>query len=141
MMSGTVGNTQYDSVNGLVYSVVHNGNFVVIDPKEEKIIKTFSLKNCLVPHGFSFDATYHQALVTCKRNSMGIIIDIPTGQELARGDVGTDPDVVVSYTPKHLGIVSSSSGIASVFQFGDTPKKIDDQFIASNAHTVSVDET
>jgi hypothetical protein len=54
--------------------------------------------------------------------------------------VGTDPDVVVTYISKHLGVVSSSAGIASVFRFGDTPQKVGDILIASNAHTVSIDE-
>jgi YVTN family beta-propeller protein len=140
VLSGTVWNTQYDSLNKLVYSVIHNGTFVVIDPIKETILQTIPLTNCWVPHGFSFDGVYHQALVTCKRSSVGVIIDISTGKELAIGDVGTDPDVVVTYISKHLGVVSSSAGIASVFRFGDTPQKVGDILIASNAHTVSVDE-
>lgn len=139
-LASSVGNTKYDSINGLVYTAVHNGTFVIIDPVKEVVTQSFDLADCSTPHGFTFDSKYRQALITCQGNSIGIIIDLVTGKELYRGTVGTGADVVAISNEKHVAIVSSAAGIASLFQFGDTPTKIGDQFIALNAHTVAIDE-
>lgn len=137
-LTSSVGNTKYDATNQLVYAAVHDGTFVVIDPATLTIQRTFNLANCKTPHGFTFDPMFQQALVTCQGNSQGKVINTVSGEELLSAAVGVGADVVAFDSKNHAGVVSSASGIASIFQFGQQPKKIGDQFIALNAHTVAI---
>lgn len=138
-MTSTVGNTKYDATNDLVYTAVHDGTLVVIDPTTLEILQTFTLTDCQTPHGFTFDAQARQALVTCQGNAVGVIISLVDGKELLRASVGRGPDVVDESPINQQVVVASSSGTASMFQLGSEVKKIGDQFIGTNAHTVAID--
>ena len=64
-MGGEVGNTQYDSVSGHIYSAVHNTDeLVAIDPVDMKISARYKLPGCKEPHGFFIDPETHYAFIT-----------------------------------------------------------------------------
>ena len=137
-LTNSVGNTKYDAIHHKVYSAVHDGTFVVIDPVAMIVEKTIILNNCDTPHGFAVDEALQQALISCQGNNIALVVDLATGKELFRSTVGAGSDVVAFDTADNIGIVSSAAGIASLFQFGSAPTKLGDQFIAANAHTVAI---
>ncbi len=140
-MGGEVGNTHYDSVSKLIYSAVQTRNELVgIDLNTLKITGRYLLQDCNGPHGFYIDDKIHYAFITGEKDVSYVVFDLTLHKTIAKGRVGSDPDVLAFDEQMHRLYVSSESGIVSVFILErNRIEKFGEMYFAPNVHTVSVD--
>ena len=141
-MGGEVGNTHYDPISKLIYSTVQTlREIVAINPGTLKIIARYHLPGCSGPHGFYIDSKDHYAFITGENNASYVVFDLTLKRIISRGHVGAGPDVLASDKKTHRLYVASESGVVSVFNLEKRKvEKIEESFLAKNAHSVSVDE-
>ncbi len=80
----------------------------VIDVATDKLITTWSLKDCVEPSGLSFDSTHQRLFSVCQNKNM-VITDAISGQAVAHAAIGEHPDAVI-YDDQHGNIFSSNGG-------------------------------
>jgi len=141
-LGGEAGNTQYDPVSGRILVDVQTLNqLVVIAPTTTQIVTRHALPSCQHDHSLLLDAASHLAFVTCDSNNVLLVIDLRTFAVRSVQSVGNAPDVLAFDQGRHLLYVACESGIISLFEEqGQKVRKVCDQFIAPEAHTVAVDQ-
>jgi DNA-binding beta-propeller fold protein YncE len=140
-LGGEVGNTQFDPVNGLIYSDVQTrDDIAAIDPKTGKVVARHALPGCDHDHGLLLDTPHRLAFVACDGNAKLLVVDLKTWNILSTHDVGSDPDVL-AYDPGLRRLyVAAESGVVAVFEEdGQSLKTLGKAFLADEAHTVAVD--
>jgi DNA-binding beta-propeller fold protein YncE len=142
VIGGEVGNTHYDSISGFIFSADQTHNqLVAIDPQQMKIIKRYDLPSCGGAHGFYIDEQTNYAFITGEDNASIVVLDLSSGEIIAKGKVGRYPDVLAFDKQKKLLFVSSESGVVSVFKVKKNDiKKIAESFFYAGAHTISIDQ-
>jgi YVTN family beta-propeller protein len=142
-LGGDAGNIRYDSVLHRIFVSLETLNQVVgIDPVSLRIIERGSLPTtCKHNHGLVLDVAQHLGMVECDVSATLYLLDTQSMRVLATQSVGAEPDIMAFDDGRHLLYVSSHSGFLSVFDdSGKTLKKVYEQCIASNAHSVFVDQ-
>ncbi len=141
-LGGEVGNTHYDSISGLIYSTVQTrGELVAIDPHTLNMVARYKLSGCKGPHGFYIDETTHSAFITGEDNAAYVVFDLTIHRVVARGTVGSGPDVLAFDKKAHILFVASESGVVSAFELrAAATRKLGQVFFAPHAHSVSVDQ-
>ena len=141
-LGGEAGNTQYDPVSGRILVDVQTLNqLVVIDPATNQIVARHVLPGCQHGHSLLLDAANRLAFVTCDENNVLLVIDLQTFAVRSVQSVGNTPDVLAFDQERHLLYVASESGVISLFEeLEQDVRKVGDQFIAPEAHTIAVDQ-
>jgi YVTN family beta-propeller protein len=141
-IGGEVGNTHYDSISGMVFSADQSNNqLVAISPQQMTVTQRYDLPGCQGAHGFYIDEQTHYALITGESNSSLVVLDLSSGEIIARDKVGQGPDVLAFDNQKHLLFVSSESGNVSVFKVEQgSIRKTGEAFFYTAAHSVSIDQ-
>jgi len=141
-LGGEVGNTQYDPVSGRILVDVQTLNqLVVIDPTTTQVVARHALPGCQHDHSLLLDAARRLAFVVCDENNVLLVVDLRTFRVRSVQSVGNAPDVLAFDQQRHLLYVASESGVISLFEEqGQNVRKVGDQFIAPEAHTVAVDQ-
>jgi len=80
----------------------------VIDTATDKLITTWSLKDCVEPSGLAFDATHQRLFSVCQNKNM-VITNAKSGHFVANVPIGEHPDAVI-YDQQHSNIFSSNGG-------------------------------
>lgn len=140
-MGGEVGNSQYDPIARLIYACVQTRNeFVAIDPTSNSIAARYPLKGGDHPHGFYIDVAGRKAYISCQGDNKLLVFDLNRHVVEEVFDVGKNPDVLAFDAEKHLLYVACESGVVSIFQcVNGKAKKLADQSVGPNSHSVSVD--
>jgi YVTN family beta-propeller protein len=141
-LGGEAGNTQYDSVSQRIFVAVQMLNqLVAIDPATDRIIGRYGLPSCEHDHSLLIDAPSRFAFVTCDSNNVLLLIDLRFLTVTSVQTVGDGPDVLAFDRGWNMLYVASESGVLSVFEErGQTIHKVEERFIATEAHSVAVDE-
>ncbi len=114
---------------------------VAIDPTTDRVIARYGLPNCDHDHSLLIDAPSRLAFVACEGNSVLLTVDLRSMTVMGVQTVGETPDVLALDSGWHLLYVASETGVLSVFEeSGQALRKIYEGFIATEAHTVAVDE-
>lgn len=142
-LGGDVGNTQYDPVTKHIFANVQTrGQLVEIDPATDKVIRRIDLPGAKGNHGLSIDAASRLAFIACEGNDKLLVLDLESGQVLARFDVAGDPDVLAFDPALGRLYVAGESGEVSVFEVkARTVKALGTAPYGPNAHVVAVDPT
>lgn len=141
-VGGEAGNTRYDSALHLVFTSVQTKNQVIaIDPVSLHIVNTGTLPTtCNHNHGLILDVAQNRGFVSCDLSATLYEIDLHTFQTLATQKVAPDPDLMAFDDGRNLLYVSTHTGVLSIFDDkAGGLKKVYEQCVASNAHTVFVD--
>jgi YVTN family beta-propeller protein len=142
-LGGEAGNSQYDPVSGHIFVDVQAQNkLVAIDPATNQIIARYALPGCQHDHSLLIDGKTRLAFVACDGNNVLLVLDLAHGmQVLSVQAVGETPDVLAFEQDRRLLYMACESGILSVFQEqGQSVQKLEDQFIAVEAHSIAVDQ-
>jgi YVTN family beta-propeller protein len=141
-LGGEVGNTQDDPISHRIYVDVQTlDQLVAIDPTTNRVIARYGLPNCDHDHSLLIDAPSRLAFVACDGNSVLMTVDLHSMTVTAVQTVGTTPDVLALDSTWHLLYVSSETGVLSVSEeSGQALRKMYEGFVATEAHTVTVDE-
>jgi len=142
-LGGEAGNSQYDPVSGHIFvDVQTQDQLVAIDPATNQIIARSALPGCQHDHSLLMEGNARMAFVTCDGNNVLLVVDLAHAMHvLSVQPVGEAPDVLAEDTDRRLLYVACESGILSVFQEqGRSVRKIGDQFLAAEAHSIAVDQ-
>ena len=140
---GEVGNTQFDSASGLIFTNVQTRNELIgIDPASGAIVSHDPLPGCVENHGLLIDAARRLAWIACQGNAMLITFSLRRHAIIDNQSVGRDPDVL-AYDPIRKRLyVAGEAGVVSVFDVAvERPTKIGEAFAGDNVHIVAVDPT
>lgn len=141
-IGGEVGNTQFNSADGLIYSNDQTNNeLVAIDPAKDIVVGRWKLSGCVGTHGLQLDPSRQLAYAACEDNAKLATFSIAEHKLVDLQSVGAGPDVMAAdFAMKRL-YVAGESGIVSVFDItGSVPSKIGEAKLADNAHVVAVDD-
>lgn len=141
-LGGEAGNTQYDAGSHRLFVNVQTLNqLVAINPITDQIVAHYPLPGCDTNHGLNIDVVQRLAFIACTGNAKLLMVDMRSMKVVSEQTVGANPDVLALDSAWHLLYVASESGVLSVFdEHGRTLKKLDEGFIANNAHSVAVDQ-
>jgi len=142
-LGGEAGNSQYDPVSGHIFvDVQTQDQLVAIDPATNQIIARSALPGCQHDHSLLMEGNARMAFVTCDGNNVLLVVDLAHAMHvLSVQPVGETPDVLAFEQDRRLLYVACESGILSVFQEqGRSVRKIGDQFLAAEAHSIAVDQ-
>jgi YVTN family beta-propeller protein len=142
-LGGEAGNTQYDPISQRVFVDVQTQNqLVAIDPATNQILARYALPGCQHDHSLLIEGNARLAFVTCDSNNVLLVVDLAHAmQVLSVQPVGETPDVLTFDTKRKVLYVACESGVVSVFQEqGHTVRKVGDQFVAPEAHSIAVDQ-
>ena len=141
-LGGEAGNTQDDPLSHRLFVDVQTLNqLVAIDPTTDRIVARYALPNCDHDHSLLLDAASRLAFVACDGNSVLLTVDLRSMTVTAVQTVGETPDVLALDGGWHLLYVASETGVLSVFEeSGQALRKLYEGFVATEAHTVAVDE-
>jgi DNA-binding beta-propeller fold protein YncE len=140
-LGGEAGNVQYDPGSGHMLADVQTRNeIVVIDPRDNRIIRRIAVPRCDNDHGLYVDAPHRLAFVACDGNATLLTLDLRTMTFTGAFPVGDSPDVL-AYDPSLRRLyVSSESGTVAVFaETAHSARTLGKAFLAAEAHTVAVD--
>ena len=142
-VGGEVGNSQYDSRSGLIFTNVQTRNeLIAIDPATGAIVSRDRLPGCVENHGLAIDAPRRLAYIACQGNARLITFSLVRHAVLDDQPVGRDPDVLARDPVRARLYVAGEAGVVSVFDVArERPKKIGEAFAGDNAHIVAVDPT
>jgi YVTN family beta-propeller protein len=140
-LGGEAGNTQYDVGSQRVFVAVQTlDQLVAIDPATRQVHGRFPLPGCDHDHGLYIDAVQRLAFVACDGNAVLLMVDLINMKVLSTQSVGKNPDVLALDSGRHYLYVASESGTVSVFdEHGRTMRKVAEGFVATGAHSISVD--
>ena len=140
-LGGEAGNTQYDLTSHHIFVAVQTRNQMVeIDPKTDTIIARYEVKGGKHPHGFYICAEANRAFISCQDDNKLVVFNLASHLEEDVFSVGSDPDVLAFDKELKVLYVACEGGGASVFKWtGDKLKKLGDEDVGPNAHTVAVD--
>lgn len=140
-LGGEAGNTQYDSTSHHIFVAVQTLNQMAeIDPKTDSIIARYDVKGGKHPHGFYICAEANRAFISCQEDNKMIVFDLASHAEEDVFSVGGDPDVLAFDKELKLLYVACEGGGASIFKWtGNTLRKLGDEDVGPNSHTVAVD--
>jgi DNA-binding beta-propeller fold protein YncE len=139
---GEVGNVQYDPITKRVYAPIQSRNeLAVIDPKADRLLEKFPLPGAQHPHGLRIADGAAIGYVACDENDRLLVVDLANGTVLQSLPIAHDPDVLAADSGLKRLYIASESGVLSMFDTSDpsSPKKLNDAFIADDAHTVAAD--
>ena len=83
------------------------GEIVALDPKQAKIVNTWSLGDCKEPTGLALDMAHRRLFSVCQ-NGVMVVLDADTGRSVARLPIGAGPDGVVFDSSR--GLAYSANG-------------------------------
>jgi DNA-binding beta-propeller fold protein YncE len=140
-VGGQGGNVQYDAGSGKVLVAVQSrDDIAVVDPRNGRLVNRVPLDGCSSDHGLYVDSGRRLAFVACDQNAVLLTLDLRTMAVTGRADVGPAPDVLAFDPGLGRLYVASESGIVSVFaETGHGLRKLGEDFLATDAHTVAVD--
>ncbi len=142
-LGGEAGNTQYDPISERIFVDVQTQNqLVAIDPATNQILAKYALSGCQHDHSLLIEGSVRLAFVTCDGNNVLLVVDLAHAmQVLSVQPVGETPDVLAFEQDRRLLYVACESGVVSVFQEqGHKVRKVGDQFVALEAHSIAVDQ-
>lgn len=142
-IKGDVGNTQYDALDGLIYSNDQTSNSLVsIDPQRDAIVGRRPLTGCKGAHGLLIDPSRQLVYIACEDNSRLATFSIRDHRVLDIQPTGDDPDVMAADLALKRLYVAGESGVVSAFDISaELPRKIGEAKVADNAHVVAVNRT
>jgi len=142
-LGGQAGNSQYDEVADRILVAVHGINQIVeIDPNTDKVTGNYLLPGCKDSHGLLIDSRERLAFAACEANAKLAVVDLSVKEMTAILPVGNDPDVLAFDSGLGRLYVSAESGDITIFDVHDhSLVKVAGGFLASNAHTVAVDNS
>ena len=137
-----MGNTQYDPVSKLIYSLSGADNKLIeIDPVTDKVINKYPVIGGSFPHGLYIDESTHYALITCQGDNKLLVFDLGSKKVIASDTVGANPDVLAFDPGLRRLYVAAENGPLTMFDVQKNKvSKIGEVFVADKAHTVSVDK-
>jgi DNA-binding beta-propeller fold protein YncE len=140
-VGGQGGNVQYDAASGKVLVAVQSrDDIAVIDPRTDRVVGRVPLDGCSNDHGLYVDAQSRLAFVACDQNAVLLTLDLETMAVTGRANIGAAPDVLAFDPSLRRLYVASESGVISVFsETGQGLRKLGEDFLATEAHTVAVD--
>ncbi|MEO7475876.1 MAG: YncE family protein [Gemmatimonadales bacterium] len=139
-MGGDVGNTQYDSVSGLVWVAVQSSNeLAAIDPVEGLVVVRAPVPGIDQPHGFLIDPTHRVAYVTGEGNGRMAALNLRTMRVERTYAVGEDPDVLAMDPGRGRLFVAAESGVVAAFEARGDSLVVLPAYQAAQAHSVAVD--
>ena len=140
---GEVGNSQYDSGSGLIFTNVQTRNeLIAIDPAAGAVVSRDRLPGCVENHGLAIDAARRLAFIACQGNARLITFSLARHAVLDNQPVGRRPDVLARDPARARLYVAGEAGVVSVFDVAaQKPRKIGEAFAGDNAHIVAVDPT
>ncbi len=140
-VGGEVGNTQYDSADGMIYSNVQTrGELVAIDPARDQVVQRIKVPGCESNHGLLIDPSRQLAYIACEDNARLITISLTRKAVLDSQSVGAGPDVLAFDPGLKRLYVAAENGPLTVFDVAaDKPVKIGQANLANNAHVIAVD--
>lgn len=141
-LGGEAGNTQYDAASNRIFVNVQTLNqLIAINPKNNAIVARYPLPGCDTNHGLNIDEVQRLAFIACTGNAKLLMLDMRSMKVVSVQSIGENPDVLALDSNWHLLYVASESGVLSVFdEGGRILKKLDEGFVATNAHSVAVDQ-
>jgi YVTN family beta-propeller protein len=142
-LAGQAGNTRYDPVTHRILVAVQTLNqLVAIDPAVDRITAHYTLPStCKHDHGLILDASQRLAFIACDMSATLLMMDLNSMKVVSTQSVGADPDLMAFDNGRHLLYVATHSGVLSVFiDQGRTLQKVYQQCVATNAHSVAVNE-
>jgi YVTN family beta-propeller protein len=142
-LGGGAGNIRYDPVLHRIFVTIETLNQVVaIDPTSLRIVARGFLPGlCQHDHGLVLDVEQHLGMIACDGNATLFLLDMQSMKVLGNQSVGIGPDLMAFDDGRHLLYVASHSGILSVFDDSARAlKKVAEQCIAADAHSVFVDQ-
>jgi WD40 repeat protein len=83
------------------------GEIVVLDPKQAKIVNTWSLGDCKEPTGLALDKGHRRLFSVCQ-NGVMVVLDADSGRSIARLPIGAGPDGIVFDASR--GLAYSANG-------------------------------
>jgi DNA-binding beta-propeller fold protein YncE len=140
-LGGEAGNVQYDAVSRrILVDVQSRGELAVIDPKTNRIVRRVPLGGCSNDHSLYVDSPRRLAFIACDVNAVLLTLDLRSMRVTGRAGVGAAPDVLAFDPTLHRLYVSSESGeVAAFAETADGLRKLGQDFLATEAHTVAVD--
>lgn len=143
-LGGEAGNVAYDPLNGRVLADVQTRQeLAVIRPVPGgpgTIERRVALPGCRQDHGLQVDATAGLAYVACVGNAALLVLDLTSLSVVGRFGIGRDADVLALDDGGRRLYVAAESGDVAMFAIdGRTVRKLGQQHLAGEAHTVAVD--
>jgi len=142
-LGGEAGNTQYDPISRRVFVDVQTRNqLIAIDPATNQIVAQYALPGCEHDHSLLLDEAARLAFVASDGNNMLLVVDLQHDMHmLSAQPVGETPDVLAFDTERQVLYVACESGVVSLFEEqGRRVRKVGDQFVAPEAHSIAVDQ-
>ena len=140
-LGGEVGNVRLDPASGRVLANAQSaGELVAIDPQSLEVVARTRLDGCEANHGLLVDAERRLAFVACEDNATLVVVDLATGRQSGRFEVGDAPDVLAFDPGLHRLYVAAESGVVTVLdEVEGTLRLLARGKLADSAHTVAVD--
>jgi DNA-binding beta-propeller fold protein YncE len=139
-LAGEVGNTQYDSVAGLIWVAVATRNELAsIDPLTDSVIDRVRLPGIEYPHGFYLDAEHRLIYVTGEKNATVGVLDMRQNRIVHVYPVAAEPDVLDLDPVRRRLYVAAESGVITAFEVRDDTLVPLAEYRAPHAHSVALD--
>lgn len=102
-----------DGKGSIYVNLADKGDIAVVDAQALKVIKTWSLDNCVSPHSLAFDAASQRLFVGC-RNAMLAVVDAASGKQVATQMTCNGVDAGGFDPESKLIFISCNEGVISV---------------------------
>lgn len=100
---------------GLIYNNLEDkGEVVVIDVKQAKVVRRFKLDHAEAPTGITMDIPNNRLFVACEGSKELLVLDAPTGKQVAKLPIGGKVDAVIFEKDLKLIITSNGEGNATI---------------------------
>ncbi len=141
-LGGDVGNTQFDSADGLIYSNNQSTNeLIAIDPASDIIVGRWTIPGCDDNHGLLLDPKRQIAYIACQSNAKLVTFSLIKHNVLDTQPIGNEPDVLAMDEGVKRLYIAGERGIVSVFDTSKSePVKLGEAKLADNAHIVAIDQ-
>jgi DNA-binding beta-propeller fold protein YncE/plastocyanin len=140
-LGGEAGNVQYDpGTHRMLAAVAGREQLVGLKTKPARIVARHALPGCKGAHGVHLDPARRLAFVACEDDAKLLVFDLRAHRVTQTFDVGDAPDVLDLDPGLHRLYVAAESGEVAVFEEqGRGLKKLGQDVLAPNAHSVAVD--
>ena len=102
---------------GLIYNNLEDKNeVVVIDSKNNQLIKRFSLLENKAPTGIAIDKVNGRIFVACEESRKMAVLSASTGKVISTAPMGEKTDGLIYEQEMHLVVTSNGAGSATVIR-------------------------
>jgi DNA-binding beta-propeller fold protein YncE len=130
----------YDPPSDLLYLNIKTSHMlVVIDPAQNKVIKTWPIAPVESPHGLAIDSESHRLFVAGGNGKL-VMLDSESGRVIAFADIAPKVDQIALDKQTKRIYCASGTGVLSVLQVKDQSlESLGDVPTHKGAHSVAVD--